>query len=158
MRARIALLTVMVSRVFPAMALMAMAAAAQAGEPPGYTLYLLHCSGCHGPDGLGENRADVPPLPPLVGNLLRDPRGRGYLVNVGGVVTSNLNYADTAAVLNWLMHAFGSTTLPANTREFDADEVRDLRAQRNSDSVGLRRSIAARLKSKGIKLAAYPWP
>jgi hypothetical protein len=107
---------------------------------------------------MGEHRADVPPLPPLVGNLLRDSQGRLYIVNVGGVVTSNLDYADTAAVLNWLLQAFGATTLPPHTKEFDADEVRTLRAQRRPDSVGLRRAIAARLKAKGIKLAAYPWP
>jgi mono/diheme cytochrome c family protein len=130
---------------------------ASAGES-GESLYLLHCSGCHGPDGMGERRADVPPLPPLVGNLLRDSQGRLYLVNVGGVITSNLNYADTAAVLNWLLQAFGASTLPPNSRDFDAAEVATLRAQRRADSVGLRRGIATRLKAKGIKLAAYPWP
>jgi hypothetical protein len=81
-----------------------------------------------------------------------------YIVNVGGVVTSNLDYADTAAVLNWLLHAFGATTVPPNLKEFDADEVRTLRAQRHADSVGLRRAIATRLKAKGVKLAPYPWP
>jgi hypothetical protein len=75
-----------------------------------------------------------------------------------GVVTSNLGYADTAAVLNWLLQAFGATTLPPNTKDFDADEVAALRAQRRADSVGLRRAIATRLKAKGVKLAAYPWP
>jgi len=107
---------------------------------------------------MGERRADVPPLPPLVGNLLRDSQGRLYIVNVGGVITSNLNYADTAAVLNWLLQAIGASTLPPNSRDFDADEVATLRAQRRADSVGLRRAIATRLKAKGIKLAAYPWP
>jgi mono/diheme cytochrome c family protein len=124
----------------------------------GADLYLLHCSGCHGADGMGEHRADVPPLPPLVGNLLRDSQGRLYIVNVGGVVTSNLGYADTAAVLNWLLQAFGATTLPPNMKEFSAAEVAALRAQRRADSVGLRRAIATRLKAKGIRLAAYPWP
>jgi len=127
-------------------------------EEPGASLYLLHCSGCHGADGMGEHRADVPPFPPLVGNLLRDPQGRLYIVNVGGVVTSNLGYGDTAAVLNWLLQAFGSTTLPPDSKEFDAAEVAALRAQRRADSVGLRRAIATRLKSKGVTLAPYPWP
>jgi hypothetical protein len=107
---------------------------------------------------MGERGVDVPPLPPLVGNLLRDSQGRLYIVNVGGVVTSNLDYADTAAVLNWLLQAFGATTSPPNRKEFDADEVAALRAQRRADSVGLRRAIAARLRAKGIKLATYPWP
>lgn len=141
-----------------ALALWIVAPLPATAEVPGETLYLLHCSGCHGPDGMGENRADVPPLPPLVGNLLRDPQGRLYVVNVGGVVTSNLGDADTAAVLNWVMHAFGSTTLPANVQDFDAQEVRSLRAERRPDSVGLRRAIAKRLNAKGRKLARYPWP
>jgi hypothetical protein len=61
-------------------------------------------------------------------------------------------------VLNWVLQAFGATTLPPNMKEFEADEVAALRSQRRADHVGLRRAIATRLKAKGIKLAAYPWP
>jgi mono/diheme cytochrome c family protein len=130
---------------------------ATASDSPS-TLYLLHCSGCHGADGMGERRADVPPLPPYVGNFLRDPLGRLYVANVGGVTSSGLNAVDTAAVLNWVMARFGERTAPAGAVKFNADEIRALRAKRKVDSVSLRRTIASRLKKQGLMLADYPWP
>ena len=132
-------------------------AATVASDSPS-TLYLLHCSGCHGADGMGERRADVPPLPPYVGNFLRDREGRLYVANVGGVVSSGLNATDTAVVLNWVMERFGGPSLPNGVAKFDAAEIRALREQRKADSVALRRTIASRLKKQGLKLADYPWP
>jgi hypothetical protein len=107
---------------------------------------------------MGERRADVPPLPPYVGNFLRDPLGRLYVANVGGVTSSGLNAVDTAAVLNWVMARFGERTAPAGAVKFDADEIRALRTKREVDSVSLRRTIAGRLKKQGLMLADYPWP
>jgi cytochrome c553 len=130
---------------------------AYAGESA-QTLYILHCSGCHGLDGQGEHRADVPPLPPYVGNFLRDPQGRLYIANVGGVMSSGLSDQDTAVVLNWLLERFGEGKALDPADRFDATEIRKLRTQRVADSVGLRRTIASRLKKQGLKLSDYPWP
>jgi cytochrome c553 len=128
-----------------------------AGDSPA-TLYLLHCSGCHGVDGMGEWRADVPPLPPYVSNFLRDPQGRLYIANVGGVISSGLSDADTALLLNWVLERFGDgKPLDASSR-FDAAEIGALRRNRVADSVLLRRTIASRLEKKGFPLAEYPWP
>jgi hypothetical protein len=107
---------------------------------------------------MGERLADVPPLPPYVGNFLRDPSGRQYVANVGGVTSSGLNAADTAAVLNWVMERFGGSSAPQSAAKFDAEEIRTLRAKREIDSVSLRRAIARRLKRQGFALADYPWP
>jgi cytochrome c553 len=129
--------------------------AARAADSP-ETLYILHCSGCHGMDGQGERRADVPPLPPYVGNFLRDPQGRLYIANVGGVISSGLSDQDTAVVLNWLLERFGESKALDPADRFDAAEIRKLRAQRVADSVGLRRTIASRLKKQGLSCQTTP--
>src|SRR3990170_2012626 len=67
-------------------ALFALFPFAAEAETPAQTLYLLHCSGCNGPDGSGDPRVDVAPFPDLIGQFLRDPEGRRYVTNVGGVV------------------------------------------------------------------------
>lgn len=122
-------------------------------------LYRLHCSGCHGTDGMGDARVDVPPFPGFVGSFLRDQEGRRYVTNVGGVMSAGLNDRDTALVLNWVMANFGQGSLPPGAfKSFDAAEVRRLRDSRPADAVALRRQIALRLKAQGIALPDYPWP
>ena len=123
-------------------------------------LYLLHCSGCHGADGSGDPRVDVPPFPGNLGAFLRDAEGRRYVVNVGGVMSSGLDDANTATVLNWAFEAFAGDSLSVGDwRRFDAAEVQALRQSRPADVIGLRRDIAARLKARyGIVLPDFPWP
>jgi cytochrome c553 len=126
---------------------------------PARTLYLLQCSGCHGADGMGDPRVDVPPFPGFIGAFLRDSQGRRYITNVGGVMSAGLSDSDTAMVLNWVVEAFAGASMPdGGFRKFDAAEVRALRDSRPADAVALRRQIAARLKAQGIDLPKYPWP
>lgn len=128
-------------------------------ETPAKTLYLLQCSGCHGTDGSGDPRVDVPPFPGFIGAFLLDRDGRSYITNVGGVMSAGLNDHDTARVLNWLLETFSGTSMPpGGFKKFDAAEVRKLRDERPADAVALRREIAARLMKQGIKLPNYPWP
>lgn len=128
-------------------------------ETPAKTLYLLQCSGCHGTDGSGDPRVDVPPFPGFIGSFLLDSAGRSYITNVGGVMSAGLNDRDTARVLNWVLETFSGTSLPAGGfKRFDAAEVRKLRDERPADAVALRREIAARLMKRGIQLPNYPWP
>jgi mono/diheme cytochrome c family protein len=130
-----------------------------AAETSARTLYLLQCSGCHGADGAGDPRVDVSPFPDYIGAFLRDPEGRRYITNVGGVMSAGLNDHDTARVLNWLLEAFAGTSMPpSGFQKFDAAEVRQLRDTRPADAVALRRQIAARLLAQGISLPSYPWP
>jgi mono/diheme cytochrome c family protein len=140
-------------------ALFALLPFAVEAETPAQTLYLLHCSGCHGPDGSGDPRVDVAPFPDLIGQFLRDPEGRRYVTNVGGVMSAGLNDHDTARVLNWLIETFAGKSMPAGGfKKFDAAEVRKLRDERPADAVALRRQIAARLMAQGVVLPSYPWP
>jgi len=128
-------------------------------ETSARTLYLLQCSGCHGSDGSGDPRVDVPPFPGFIGAFLLDPEGRRYIVNVGGVMSAGLNDHDTARVMNWVLESFSGASMPVDGfRKFDAMEIRKLRDSRPADAVSLRRDIAARLMARGIRLPNYPWP
>ena len=46
--------------------------------------YMLHCQGCHGPDGSGA-RGAVPSFRGEVAKFLRVPGGREYLLRVPGI-------------------------------------------------------------------------
>ena len=140
-------------------AFIAMSPSTAAAETSARTLYLLQCSGCHGADGSGDPRVEVSPFPDFIGFFLRDPEGRRYITNVGGVMSAGLNDYDTARMLNWLLETFAGTSMPPDGfKKFDAAEVRHLRDTRPADAVALRRQIAARLLAQGIGLPSYPWP
>lgn len=128
-------------------------------ETSARTLYLLQCSGCHGSDGSGDPRVDVPPFPEFIGSFLLDPEGRRYIINVGGVMSAGLNDSDTARVMNWVLESFAGSSVPSGGfKRFSREEVKALRDTRPADAVALRREIAARLMKQGIKLPNYPWP
>src|SRR5262249_50210887 len=69
--------------------------------------YMLHCRGCHGPDGRGVVDG-APPFGPYVGKFVNADAGREYLLRVPGVTQSELDDARTAELLNWLVHEFAA--------------------------------------------------
>ena len=64
--------------------------------------YVLSCAGCHGFDGAGSKRSNVPDMRRL-GLFLRVPGGREFIVKVPGVMGSGLDDAQGAAVTNWVL-------------------------------------------------------
>ena len=92
---------------------------AQAYEPR--INYMLACQGCHGPDGRGEP-GRVPSIRATVAPLSGFEAGRRYLLEVPGVALSMLSDQDLAALLNWMIPAFGGIE-PAQFRAFTAAEV-----------------------------------
>ncbi len=64
--------------------------------------YMLHCMGCHTPDGSGEP-GRVPSLKKTLLPFARLPEGRRFLVQVPGASQSTLSDADLAEVLNWMI-------------------------------------------------------
>ncbi|MEJ2013829.1 MAG: cytochrome c [Anaerolineales bacterium] len=67
--------------------------------------YLLHCAGCHRPDGTGLP-PDVPSLVGPLGRIASSPAGRDYLARVPGAAQAPLTDAELAAVLNWVLAEF----------------------------------------------------
>ncbi len=90
------------------------------------TNYMLHCQGCHRPDGSGLP-GEVPDLRNQVARFLAAPGGRAFLVQVPGAANAPLSDADLAALLGWLLRRFDSGHLPAGFAPYTADEVGALR-------------------------------
>ncbi len=86
------------------------------------TDYLLHCSGCHLPDGTGAPD-EVPSLRDGLGWIVSMAEGRGYLVRVPGSSQAMLNDAELAAVINWVLTEFNSATLADDFQPLTAAEV-----------------------------------
>lgn len=103
-------------------ALMASAMSAHPAAADPRVDYMLHCRGCHGPDGAGAPGA-APSFRGQVGQFLGVPGGREYLIRVPGTAQSELDDARTAALLNWLLHEFSASELPADFVPYDAAEV-----------------------------------
>jgi cytochrome c553 len=114
-RSRVALMSLTILAVSPALAY----------EPR--INYMLQCQGCHGPDGRGEP-GHVPSIRATVGPLSRFAAGRRYLLQVPGVALAGLSNQDLAALLNWMIPAFGDVARQ-QFRAFSAAEVARYRRQ-----------------------------
>ncbi len=88
--------------------------------------YLLACGGCHGESGVSNARL-VPDLRDQVGYFLNTPQGRRYLVQLPNVVTSALDDAALAGVLNFMVWDIGGAGAPAGASRYTAPEVSMLR-------------------------------
>jgi len=84
--------------------------------------YILHCQGCHLPDGAGTPEK-VPALKNEVGRFLHVPGGREFLIQVPGTSQSTLTDAEVAAVLNWILENFSSEQLPTDFIPYATAEI-----------------------------------
>ena len=84
--------------------------------------YLLHCRGCHLPDGRSVPPA-VPTLRNVIGKIVATPEGRDYVIRVPGVSQSSLADKQLASVLNWVLSEFNADTLPADFKPYSEEEV-----------------------------------
>lgn len=87
--------------------------------------YMLNCQGCHLPDGGGAG--DVPRMRDFVGNFLKVPGGREFLVQVPGSANAPLDDARLAQLLNWMLLEISRDQLPADFRPYTAREVGEYR-------------------------------
>lgn len=105
--------------------------------------YLLHCSGCHRPDGAGAP-PEVPSLRGPIGEIVGTPEGRDYVARVPEAAQAPLDDEDLARVLNWMLREFSAATLPAGFRPLDAREVGAARRRVLADPLRARAVIAGR--------------
>ena len=150
--------TVGMSSVIPLLGAFLVPLIALAGEGRAHSNYALRCSGCHGMQGDGSPEAGIPDFREFIGAFAGDDEGRTYVLQVPGVLSANLDDADTAAVINYVMRTWGGKSLPLHYIEFTADEVAVRRAHKIQDIVAFRRKIVARLRHQGVVMPAYPWP
>ena len=93
--------------------------------------YMLNCQGCHLPDGSGVG--DIPQMRNFVGNFLKVPGGRAFLVQVPGSANAALSDAALAELLNWMLPEISAAQLPADFDPYTAAEVGRYRAAPLSD-------------------------
>jgi len=126
---------------------------AQAGYSVGVN-YQLQCAGCHLGDGSGSAANDTPRMKGFVGNFLKVPGGREFLVRVPGMSQSALNNAQLADLLNWLMREDGMAgeSLPADYQPYTTEEVTVLRAKTMLNLPGTRGELIKAMRAQGIAI------
>jgi hypothetical protein len=123
-----------------AMAILVLAGAAGTAAADPATDYLLHCRGCHLPDGTSVP-PEVPTLRDEIGRIIATQAGRDYVIRVPGVAQSSLNDQRLAAVLNWVLTEFNAATLPDDFKPFSANEVGSARKNILADPLRYRRAV-----------------
>uniref|UniRef100_UPI003F4989FA c-type cytochrome n=1 Tax=Cupriavidus necator TaxID=106590 RepID=UPI003F4989FA len=104
----------------------------------GQASYMLHCSGCHLPDGSGKPAAGIPDIRITVPQLLRSPAGRAFLIQVPGTSGSDLTDAQIAELMNWMLPTL---TAQRNAAPYTTQEVTRYRNDRLDDVAAHRASI-----------------
>ena len=116
----------------------------------GRQTYLLHCAGCHLPDGTGSAPNEVPTLHRIPGEFVKVPRGREFLAQVPGIVYSPLSDAEVAEILNWILAQYSHEVLPKDFAPYTAVEVAKYRAVRPASIMKVRAQVLVDLAAKGI--------
>jgi mono/diheme cytochrome c family protein len=113
--------------------------------------YVLHCAGCHGFDGSGAQAGQVPDMRRL-GQFLRVPGGREFIVSVPGVTGSGLSDEQIAEVTNWLLNGMARGSVPEGTPPYTAAEVRRARSMAPSDVAAARRQLVLEARARGLAI------
>jgi mono/diheme cytochrome c family protein len=111
--------------------------------------YVLHCAGCHGVDGAGLPQSYVPGLKRL-GDLLRLPGGREFVIKVPGVMGSGLDDAQVAEVANWVLSTIAKDSLPPQHMPYAAADVARARAAPLVDVLAERRRLQEQARQQGL--------
>jgi mono/diheme cytochrome c family protein len=104
--------------------------------------YMLRCMGCHVADGSGS-AGRVPAVRDSLVPLLASPEGRRFLVQVPGAARSPLSDLELAQVLSWMVRNLSQQPLPADFRDFSAQEVARYRGTPLLDVQGTRARLLA---------------
>ena len=108
--------------------------------------YVLHCQGCHLPDGSGKTGL-VPDMRRELPRFARAPAGRNYIAQVPGVATSRLNDAEVAELLNWLVVKMDSSAAMPFT-PYTAVEIAGLRVHWLQNPKQVRAALVSHLEDK----------
>jgi mono/diheme cytochrome c family protein len=128
----------------------AQAHAQSTGNPR--SLYVLHCTGCHGMDASGVPGQGVPSMRGALGHFMKLPEGRAFLLQVPGVNNAGLSDEQIASVTNWMVRQFSADTAPAGWAPYTAAEVATAKLTRPVDVAKVRADLVARLLRDGIDL------
>lgn len=113
------------------------------------TDYLLHCSGCHGQDGVGNPARGIPRFEGQIGYFLQLAEGRELLMQVPGLLSSGLPDDRAAAVTNYLVRQFAGPSMPQQFEAYTPDEAKQLRLSRPADITAKRYKLYLDLVEMG---------
>lgn len=118
------------------------------------TNYQLQCAGCHLGNGMGSPANDTPRMTGFVGNFLKVPGGREFLVRVPGMSQSALNDGQLAELLNWLLGEGGmaGNSSPVDYLPYTAEEVTALRRKAMLNVPGTRAGLIQAMRAQGIAI------
>ena len=102
--------------------------------------YLLHCSGCHLPNGESAP-PEVPSLRDQLGAIASSSVGRDYLARVPGAAQTPLSDSELAEVLNWVLLEFNAQSLSESFVPLTASEVAQSRQNVLVDPEGYRKRL-----------------
>ena len=127
---------------------------AAGAEAPGVTNaaraqmnYMLNCQGCHGPQAEGSEIASVPRMKDFVGNFLKVPGGREFLVQVPGSANASISDLELAELLNWMLPRVSAAQIPANFAPYTEAEIKALRYSPEEDVAGTRERLIEAIKA-----------
>ena len=129
----------------------ALLASAALADPQ--TDYMLHCRGCHGPNGEAAPGA-APVMRGQLAKFLWAPGGREYLIRVPGTAQSELDDARTAALLNWILRQFSPNEIPSDFVPYSAAEVTRHRRPPLTDVFAVRRDLMRAIAAREAVSAA----
>ena len=113
--------------------------------------YVVHCAGCHGVDGAGSKVGYVPDLRSL-GQFLRLPGGREFVIKVPGVMGSGLTDGQVAEVTNWVLSGIAAASVPAGFVPYTREEVARARSTPLVDAAEMRRQLVSKAREQGFAL------
>lgn len=125
------------------------------GSTAAFKDYMLQCAGCHRFDGAGATHRGIPSFQDSIGLFTYLPAGRDYMIRVPGSSQSQLNNADLAQVLNWIVATFSPDQITSTYKPFTASEVGASRPYRFDDVVPVRKVLQQELEQQGHALAPY---
>ncbi len=114
--------------------------------------YMLYCQGCHGAEAAGVP-GKVPALAHALGNYMRIPAGRDYVLRVPGAANSVLSDAELAEVLNWLARKYSADAIKSGVPLFTATEVAARRHDPLVAVLATRREVVRALAAAGTPFA-----
>jgi hypothetical protein len=114
--------------------------------------YMLYCQGCHLSDGAGSARAEVPEMKDYVGNFLKVPGGREYLVRVPGSANAPIGDEQLANLLNWILLTIAGESTPNGFAPYSGEEVGQMRKKSLTNIVTLRANLIEKINQTTVGL------
>jgi len=109
--------------------------------------YMIHCQGCHVPDGSGFV-GRVPDLRATLPLFLSVEGGREFLIQVPGSSQSALSDVRLAGVLNWIIKSFSNGAPLTSFVPYKTTDITAVRSIRLDDVFATRNALIGHLEGQ----------